>query len=155
VLITTAPAKPPRLLFRRCRKEGIKNGLYSIHILMLDGHLTAATPVVRGLARRKKMRGGDAFFSDYGRRLYREWRNGRWRGDELVKTTKHTPEPRRGGPVFGGYEVGIGFSGTYRDEMAVGRRGWWRSPGKRQGIRFRRSPQEARGTGKKTRSAFP
>jgi hypothetical protein len=42
--------------------------------------------------------------------------NGRWKG-ELVNH-EHTPSIGER-PVFGGYEVGIGFSGTYTDEGAV------------------------------------
>ena len=47
-------------------------------------------------------------------RLYRAYTsaNGRWKG-ELVN---HEHSPSQGErPVFGGYEVGIGFSGTYAD----------------------------------------
>jgi len=110
VLITplseaAAPPVPP------LQEEGIKNGLYSIHILMLDGIDGGNTGVV--VLHDGKMRGGDAFFDYVG--AYAS-ANGRWRG-ELVNH-EHTPSQGER-PVFGGYEVGIGFSGTYRDEMAV------------------------------------
>src|SRR6266550_4614205 len=66
-------------------KGGIGNGLYSIHIRIL---------------------GGDGFFDYIG--SYSS-ANGRWKG-ELVNH-EHTPNQGER-PVFGGYEVGIGFSGT-------------------------------------------
>ena len=100
-----APPVPP------LQEGGIKNGLYSIHILMLDGIDGGNTGVV--VLHDGKMRGGDAFFDYVG--AYAS-ANGRWRG-ELVNH-EHTPSQGER-PVFGGYEVGIGFSGTYRDEMAV------------------------------------
>jgi len=72
----------------------------------------AATPGVMVL-HDGKIRGGDAFFDYIG--AY-SGANGRWKG-ELVN---HEHSPSQGGrPVFGGYEVGIGFSGTYTDEGAV------------------------------------
>ena len=60
-----------------------------------------------------RIRGGDAFFDYIG--AYTS-ANGRWKG-ELVNH-EHTPSQGER-PVFGGYEVGIGFSGTYTDEGAV------------------------------------
>lgn len=110
VLITplSEAAAPPVPLFQ---ERGIKNGLYSIHILMLDGVDGGNTGVV--VLHDGKMRGGDAFFDYVG--AYAS-ANGRWRG-ELVNH-EHTPSQGERS-VFGGYEVGIGFSGTYRDEIAV------------------------------------
>jgi len=43
--------------------------------------------------------------------------NGRWKGE--IVNREHTPS-RGERPVFGGHEVGIGFSGTYDDEGAEG-----------------------------------
>ena len=60
-----------------------------------------------------RIRGGDAFFDYIGSYTSA---NGRWKG-ELVNH-EHTPSQGER-PVFGGYEVGIGFSGTYTDEGAV------------------------------------
>jgi hypothetical protein len=60
-----------------------------------------------------RIRGGDAFFDYIG--AYTS-ANGRWKG-ELVNH-EHTPSQGER-PVFGGYEVGIGFSGTYTDDGAV------------------------------------
>src|SRR6202051_2634700 len=90
---------------------GIKNGLYSIHIRMLDGIDGGNTGVM--VLRDGRIRGGDAFFDYIG--AYTS-ANGRWKG-ELIN---HEHTPSRGvRPVFGGYEVGIGFSGTYTAEGAV------------------------------------
>ncbi len=60
-----------------------------------------------------RIHGGDAFFDYIG--SYTSV-NGRWKG-ELVNH-EHTPSVGER-PLFGGYEVGIGFSGTYTDEGAV------------------------------------
>ena len=74
----------------------------------LESRLAALLPVLL-----EKMRGGDAFFDYIGSYASA---NGRWRG-ELVNH-EHTPSQGER-PVFGGYEVGIGFSGTYTEEGAV------------------------------------
>ena len=50
--------------------------------------------------------GGDAFFYYLGSYTSAE---GRWKGEILNQ--EHTPAKGEN-PVFGGYEVGIGFSGT-------------------------------------------
>jgi hypothetical protein len=110
VLITplneaAAPPVPP------FQNAGIPNGLYSIHIRMLDGIDGGNTGVV--VLHDGKMRGGDAYFNYIG--AYAS-ANGRWRG-ELV-SHEHTPT-QGARPVFGGHEVGIGFSGTYADEGAA------------------------------------
>jgi hypothetical protein len=90
---------------------GIGNGLYSIHIRMLDGIDGGNTGVMVLLDGR--IRGGDAFFDYIG--AYTS-ANGRWKG-ELINH-EHTPSQGER-PVFGGHEVGIGFSGTYADDGAV------------------------------------
>jgi hypothetical protein len=91
---------------------GIGNGLYSIHIRMLDGIDGGNTGVMVLLDGR--IRGGDAFFDYIG--AYTS-ANGRWKGE--IVNHEHTPSHGER-PVFGGYEVGIGLSGTYTDEGAVG-----------------------------------
>jgi hypothetical protein len=91
--------------------DGIRNGLYSIHIRMLDGIDGGNTGVM--VLHDGRIRGGDAFFDYVG--AYSS-ANGRWKG-ELVNH-EHTPSQGER-PVFGGHEVGIGFSGTYTDEGAV------------------------------------
>jgi hypothetical protein len=90
---------------------GIRNGVYSIHIRMLDGIDGGNTGVM--VLHEGRIRGGDAFFDYVGSYTSA---NGRWKG-ELVNH-EHTPSQGER-PVFGGYEVGIGFSGTYTDDGAV------------------------------------
>ena len=91
---------------------GIGNGLYSIHIRMLDGIDGGNTGVM--VLHDGRIRGGDAFFDYIGSYTSA---NGRWKG-ELVNH-EHTPSQGER-PVFGGYEVGVGFSGTYTADGAVG-----------------------------------
>jgi hypothetical protein len=91
---------------------GIKNGLYSIHIRMLDGIDGGNTGVM--VLHDGRIRGGDAYFDYIGSYTSA---NGRWKGE--IINHEHTPSQGER-PVFGGYEVGIGFSGTYTDEGAVG-----------------------------------
>jgi len=89
---------------------GIVNGLYSIHIRMLDGVDGGLTGVM--LLNDGRILGGDASFYYIG--TYTS-ENGRWKGQILNQ--EHTPA-RGENPVFGGHEVGIGFSGTCDDEGA-------------------------------------
>ncbi len=91
---------------------GIGNGLYSLHIRMLDGIDGGNTGVM--VLHNGRIRGGDTFFACIGSYTSA---NGRWKG-ELINH-EHTPSQGER-PVFGGYEVGIGFSGTYNDDGAVG-----------------------------------
>ena len=95
----------------RASADGIRNGLYSIHIRMLDGIDGGNTGVM--MLHDGRIRGGDAFFDYIG--AYTS-ANGRWKG-ELVNHEHTSSQGER--PVFGGYEVGIGFSGTYTEEGAV------------------------------------
>jgi hypothetical protein len=92
-------------------KDGIKNGLYSIHIRMLDGVDGGNTGVM--VLHDGQIHGGDAYFDYIG--AYTS-ANGRWKG-ELVNHEHTASQGER--PVFGGYEVGIGLSGTYTDDGAV------------------------------------
>ena len=89
---------------------GIVNGLYSIHIRMLDGIDGGLTGVM--LLNNGRILGGDASFYYLG--TYTS-ENGRWKGQILNQ--EHTPA-RGENPVFGGHEVGIGFSGTCDDQGA-------------------------------------
>jgi hypothetical protein len=86
---------------------GIVNGLYSIHIRMLDGIEGGLTGVM--LLHDGRILGGDASFYYLG--TYTS-ANGRWKGEMLNQ--EHTPAKAEV-PVFGGYEVGIGFVGTCDD----------------------------------------
>lgn len=89
---------------------GIVNGLYSIHIRMLDGVDGGLTGVM--LLHDGRILGGDAFFYYLG--TYTS-AGGRWKGEILNQ--EHTPAKSEH-PIFGGHEVGIGFSGTCDDHSA-------------------------------------
>lgn len=89
---------------------GIVNGLYSVHIRMLDGVEGALTGMM--LLSDGRILGGDAFFYYIG--SYSS-ANGRWKGQILNQ--EHTPAKVEH-PIFGGYEVGIGFSGRCDDRGA-------------------------------------
>lgn len=88
----------------------IADGLYSIHLRMLDGLDGGLTGVM--LLNRGRILGGDASFYYLGSYTAA---NGRWKGQILNQ--EHTPA--KDDPVFGGHEVGIGFSGTYDEVQAV------------------------------------
>ncbi len=83
---------------------GIVNGLYSIHLRMLDGVEGGLTGVM--LLNGGRILGGDASFYYIGSYTSED---GRWKGQILNQ--EHTPAKGEN-PVFGGHEVGIGFSGT-------------------------------------------
>jgi hypothetical protein len=86
------------------RQGGIVNGLYSIHLRTLDGvdgHLSGVMLLMDG-----RILGGDAFFYYLGSYTSAD---GRWKGE--IVNQEHTPAKGEN-PVFGGHEVGIGFSGT-------------------------------------------
>lgn len=89
---------------------GITDGLYSIHLRMLDGVDGGLTGVM--LLNRGSILGGDASFYYLGSYTAA---NGRWKGQILNQ--EHTPA--KDDPIFGGHEVGIGFSGSYDGEQAV------------------------------------
>jgi hypothetical protein len=90
---------------------GIVNGLYSIHVRMLDGVEGGLTGVM--LLNDGRILGGDASFYYDG--TYTSG-NGRWKGQILHQ--EHTPA-RGENPVFGGHQVGIGFAGTCDDQGAL------------------------------------
>ena len=83
---------------------GIVNGLYSIHLRALDGIEAGLSGVM--LLMDGRILGGDAFFYYLGSYSSAD---GRWKGEILNQ--EHTPAKGEN-PVFGGHEVGIGFSGT-------------------------------------------
>ena len=97
-----------------CSRATMKNGLYSIHTLWLDGVRGRASGVI--ILRDGSILGGDAYFWSEGR--YRVLDGGNWKG-ELV-TRQHTPyRDQSVRPVFGGgYEVGVGFSGRFDGDAA-------------------------------------
>jgi hypothetical protein len=89
---------------------GIANGLYSIHFKMLDGVDGGLTGVV--LLNDGQILGGDAYFYYLGSYASSA---GRWKGEILSQ--EHTPA-RKEHPLFGGLDVGIGFSGTCSERDA-------------------------------------
>jgi len=89
---------------------GIPNGLYSVHLRTLggiDGDLNGVMLLNDG-----RILGGDAFFYYLG--TYTS-SHGRWKGQ--IVNQEHTPAMGEN-PVFGGHEVGIGFSGACNDAGA-------------------------------------
>ena len=89
---------------------GIINGLYSIHLRTLDGidgGLSGVMLLIDG-----RILGGDAFFYYLGSYSSAD---GRWKGE--IVNQEHTPAKGEN-PVFGGHEVGIGFSGTCSEQGA-------------------------------------
>ena len=91
-------------------ESGAVNGLYSIRLRLLDGIDGGLTGVM--LLNNGRILGGDACFYYLG--TYTS-ANGRWKGQILNR--EHTPAKGEN-PVFGGHEVGIGFSGTCDEEGA-------------------------------------
>ncbi|MBB1091653.1 hypothetical protein HUU61_10150 [Rhodopseudomonas palustris] len=90
----------------------MRNGLYSIHIRMLDGVRAWANGII--ILRDGKLLGGDPYFWSVGDYTVGD---GNWKGDLL--TRQHTPyaeTPAR--PVFAGREVSTGFSGTFADDRS-------------------------------------
>lgn len=85
----------------------MKNGLYSIHIKWLDGTNGLATGII--ILVDGAVFGGDPFYYYTGSYSCKD---GRIKGEMVNRP--HTP----GASFFGGREVGIGFSGTYRDNRA-------------------------------------
>ena len=83
---------------------GIVNGLYSIHIRLLDGVDGGLTGVM--LLLNGRILGGDNYFYYLGSYTSED---GRWKGQILNQ--EHTPATGVD-LIFGGREVGIGFSGT-------------------------------------------
>src|SRR6202022_505948 len=90
---------------------GVVNGLYSIHLRALDGVHGGLTGVM--LLNDGRILGGDASFYYLG--TYTS-ENGRWKGQILNQ--EHPPAMGEK-PVFGGHDVGIGFSGTCDDQGAL------------------------------------
>jgi hypothetical protein len=90
---------------------GVVNGLYSVHIRMLDGIDGGLTGVM--LLHDGRILGGDAFFYYLG--SYSS-AHGRWKGEILNQ--EHTPAKSEH-PIFGGHEVGIGFAGTCDEQGAL------------------------------------
>ncbi|MCG6203622.1 hypothetical protein LPW26_03140 [Rhodopseudomonas sp. HC1] len=90
----------------------MRNGLYSIHIRMLDGVRGRANGII--LLRDGRLLGGDPYFWSEG--AYRVG-DGTWKGELL--TRQHTPYAETSTrPVFAGREVSTGFSGTFANDRS-------------------------------------
>jgi hypothetical protein len=87
----------------------MKNGLYSIHIALLDGRVGKGSGVL--MFRDVKILGGDAYLFYTG--SYSTKEDGTFRGEVLIQ--RHTPS-RDVNLLFGNSEsVGIGVTGTFTD----------------------------------------
>jgi hypothetical protein len=90
----------------------MKNGLYSIHVQMLDGVKGRASGVL--VFRDGAIIGGDPYFWSVGTYTAGD---GTWKGE--IATNQHTPYHETDArPVFGGREVTTGFSGTFEGDRA-------------------------------------
>ena len=89
----------------------MRNGLYSIHVVLQDGRSGKGSGVV--LFRDGKILGGDAFLFYVGTYTVKD---NTFKGEILVQ--RHTPSPDVT-PLFGGANpVGIGVSGTFTEKAA-------------------------------------
>jgi hypothetical protein len=90
----------------------MKNGLYSIHVNLLDGRSGKGSGVI--LFRDGQILGGDAYLYYTGTYSVK---GDTFKGEVLVQ--RHTSSPDAN-PLFGGHTpVGIGVSGTFTDSAAV------------------------------------
>ena len=86
----------------------MKNGLYSIHVTLLDGRIGKGSGVV--MFRDGKILGGDAYLFYTGTYTVKD---DTFRGEVLVQ--RHTSSPDAN-PLFGAPSpVGIGVTGTFTD----------------------------------------
>ena len=89
----------------------MKNGLYSIHVNLLDGRSGKGSGVI--LFRDGQILGGDAYLFYTGSYVSK---GDTFKGEVLVQ--RHTSSPDAN-PLFGGPSpVGIGVSGTFTDTAA-------------------------------------
>jgi hypothetical protein len=91
----------------------MKNGLYSIHVTLLDGRVGKGSGVI--LFRDGKILGGDAYLYYTGSYTVKD--NNTFKGEVLVQ--RHTSPRGDDNPLFGGpAPVGIGVSGTFTETRA-------------------------------------
>lgn len=91
----------------------MQNGLYSIHVDLLDGRSGRGSGVI--VFHDGQILGGDAFLFYTG--TYSLLPNGSsFRGEVIVDQHTHSPDVN---PLFGGGGVSIGISGTYTDTAAT------------------------------------
>jgi len=87
----------------------MKNGLYSIHVTLLDGRIGKGSGVV--VFRDGKIVGGDAYLFYTGTYIVK---GNTFKGEVLVQ--RHTSPRDNDNPLFGGpAPVGVGVSGTFTD----------------------------------------
>ena len=93
----------------------MKNGLYSIHVNLLDGRSGKGSGVI--VFRNGEILGGDAYLFYTGSYVVNA-DAGTFKGE--VTVTQHTPSPSIS-PLFGGQTqpVGIGVSGIFTDTSAI------------------------------------
>lgn len=89
----------------------VRDGLYSIRIMMEDGSNARASGVIVLLDGR--ILGGDSYFYYSGSYTFR---NGKWRGE---LTTGQHADAIGVSFLFGGREVTCGFTGSYSDGSAT------------------------------------
>lgn len=90
----------------------MKNGLYSIHVTLLDGRVGKGSGVI--LFRDGQILGGDAYLFYTGSYTVK---GDTFKGEVLVQ--RHTSPRDRDNPLFGGPSpVGIGLTGTFTDTRA-------------------------------------
>ena len=87
----------------------MRNGLYSIHVDLLDGRSGRGSGVI--VFHDGSIRGGDAFLFYTGTYSIQQ-KSSTFRGEVIVN--QHTAS-RDVNPLFGGGEVSIGVSGTFTD----------------------------------------
>ncbi|OYU91017.1 MAG: hypothetical protein CFE29_09410 [Bradyrhizobiaceae bacterium PARB1] len=93
----------------------MKNGLYSIHVVLLDGRSGKGSGVVT--FRDGELLGGDAYLFYVGSYAVNH-EAGTFKGE--VSVMQHTPSPDMS-PLFGNQKqpVGIGLTGTFTDTTAT------------------------------------
>jgi hypothetical protein len=93
-------------------RDVMMNGLYSIHVTLLDGRVGKGSGVI--LFRDGKILGGDAYLYYTGSYKVKD---NTFKGEVLVQ--RHTTPRGNDNPLFGGpAPVGIGVSGTFTDSRA-------------------------------------
>jgi hypothetical protein len=91
----------------------MKNGLYSIHVTLLDGRVGKGSGVI--LFRDGQILGGDAYLFYTGSYTVK---GETFKGEVLVQ--RHTTPRDNANPLFGGPSpVGIGVSGTFTGTEAT------------------------------------
>ena len=91
----------------------MKNGLYSIHVTLLDGRTGKGSGVI--LFRDGQILGGDAYLFYTGSYTVK---GDAFKGEVLVQ--RHTTPRHDANPLFGGPNpVGIGVSGTFTDTRGI------------------------------------